>query len=155
MKKNLFKLMGILMIAFLNLGFTSCGNDDDNDDGTNTLITNAEAIYGTWLLTHEEGYEDGKSYSEDISNPRYYKFDTNGTLVEYKKDKDSGKWSKNTSSFMLDVEKRSFKMFGGEYELIALTSNLLRIKETWEYDGEQEWQIQTFTKVSDSVLELL
>lgn len=33
MKTNAFKLMAALFVAALSLGFTSCGDDDDNDGG--------------------------------------------------------------------------------------------------------------------------
>lgn len=67
MKTNAFKLMAALFVAALSLGFTSCGDDDDNDGGktggsgsdpSGTVTANIRnednCLYMDW--TDEEGY---------------------------------------------------------------------------------------------------
>ena len=67
MKTNAFKLMAALFVAALSLGFTSCGDDDDNDGGktggsgsdpsgtiTANIRNDGHDLYMGW--TDEEGY---------------------------------------------------------------------------------------------------
>ena len=67
MKTNAFKLMAALFVAALSLGFTSCGDDDDNDGGktggsgsdpsgtvTANIRNDGNYLYINW--DDEEGY---------------------------------------------------------------------------------------------------
>ena len=77
MKKNLFRLMALMMVAMLTIGFISCSKDDDDDD-------NSTSIVGTWkyqfgknnyaLLTFSQNgicnyyeYDDGETDNESAS----------------------------------------------------------------------------------------
>lgn len=48
MKKVLFGLMSIMMMAVVCVGFTACGSDDDDDNGGG-----ANGLVGTWRLVSE------------------------------------------------------------------------------------------------------
>lgn len=54
MKKNIFKLMS--MTAIFGLLLTSCGKDDNNDDGSSTSETLSGAITGTVTLDASKEY---------------------------------------------------------------------------------------------------
>ncbi|MDY6298342.1 MAG: DUF5036 family protein [Alloprevotella sp.] len=59
MKTNAFKLMAALFVAALSLGFTSCGDDDDNDGGSARTVTanirnDNSSLYMNW--EDEEGF---------------------------------------------------------------------------------------------------
>lgn len=77
MKTNAFKLMAALFVAALSLGFTSCGDDDDNDGGktggsgsdpsgtvTANIRNDGKYLYMDW--TDEEGFsvETGLSIND-------------------------------------------------------------------------------------------
>jgi len=47
MKKNLLRLLAIMMVAMLSVGFASCSNDDD-DNGTSSSSELINKLQGTW-----------------------------------------------------------------------------------------------------------
>ena len=61
MKKSIFNLMTILMVAMMSICFVSCGDDDDDDNN---------GIAGTWVddYTIMELGKDGSYYAYD---PRF------------------------------------------------------------------------------------
>lgn len=125
--------------------------DANDENGT----INANTIIGIWKLIHEDGYEDGRSYSEDrTSSNEYYHLYEDGTCVRIRKDRDTGDWERNVSTYALDIENKKIQLYYSEWDdLLLLTETTMKIKNTWEYNGEEEWQIQTFQKVDDSVLD--
>ena len=115
-------------------------------------------IIGVWDLVKEEGYDEGY-YSEDYKKYgalRYFDFKEDNTYVMYT---NSGwrdgpsKWLANQyGTYSIDSRNKTFNLYGdynGEYELIELSSSVLKIKESWS-DGAYE--ISTFNKVDASVL---
>lgn len=64
MKKNLFQLMAILMVAMLCVGFVSCGSDDEDDHGGGSG-TEASALIGTWTREYYTG--DGTKAKETFT----------------------------------------------------------------------------------------
>lgn len=46
-KKFFMSILAIIMVAVLSVGFTSCGDDDDE--------VNAEALLGVWRNTYDNG----------------------------------------------------------------------------------------------------
>lgn len=157
MKKELFNWAIICMVAFVSIGLASCSNDDDSNDNESETI-DANAIFGTWQLVLEEGFEDGEYYSTDRyikDRRRYYHIDKDGTCVEYFiRFADEQPWDITTMNyFALDVENKRIKLQGSEWdELITLTKNTMKVKSVYGPDDEW-WELQTFNKVSDSVLD--
>ena len=157
MRKELFNWAIICMVAFVSIGLASCSNDDDSNDDNETI--DANAIFGTWQLVLEEGYddEDDEYYSTDRSTKdrrRYYHIDKDGTCVEYFIRFGEGvnaRWSiTNMSNYALDAENKRIRFDSSEWnELITLTSSTMKIKEIWD----KSWEITTYTKVDDSVLD--
>lgn len=146
-KKMKIKYLSLLVLCIMTF-FSSCSKDD-NENG----IGGENLIYGTWQLTWEEGYESGEKYSEAYSYLCYYHFDSKMNFAVYRKDKDTGKWEKyKLGTYTIDASNEIFRMNKDDYTLLTLTSNTLKIKDVWEYYGKQEYQIQTFKKVNDSVL---
>lgn len=149
MKKELFNLAIICMVAFVSMGFVSCSKDDDN--GT----INANAIVGTWKFTHEEGFQGGVSFSEERSSNRirYYHIDRDGTCMEYfidNRDGD-GEWEITINpDFAFDAENKRLKFSSDWGDIVTLNNKTLKIK--YIYD-EEEWYMETYTKVDDSVLD--
>lgn len=56
-KKILFGAFAVLLVAMLNLCFTSCGDDDDEP----SLVFETSTIVGTWKIT-EVGAVDGWAF---------------------------------------------------------------------------------------------
>lgn len=84
MKKKFLKLMSILMVTIVCVGYVSCSDDDDDDAG----------IVGTWIdgnKTMQLG-KDGSYYSYYGSNPT-------GSQSQYRK----GTYSYNANQSLLTV----------------------------------------------------
>ena len=68
-KKNLWRLMAILMVAMLSVGFVSCGDDDDEDGPSGSSLT------GTWKETYYQETEykltDGNWVKTDEDEESY------------------------------------------------------------------------------------
>ena len=94
MKTNAFKLMAALFVAALSLGFTSCGDDDDNDGGktggsgsdpSGTITANirngGDYLYMYW--TDEEGYrvDTGLRINGANNFETYYNIRTSSEIV--------------------------------------------------------------------------
>lgn len=153
MKKFLLNWATFMMVAVVSAGFVSCSSDDDGDDSG---AFNADAIVGTWKFTHEEGYEKGKSYSEERSPDRicYYHIDKDGTCTRYYIDNrdGNGSWEvRDYPGFAFDAENQRLKFYESEWaDIVTLTSKTLKIKYTY---SDEDWGMETYVKVDDSVLD--
>lgn len=127
---------------------------ETEEDGEETPnIGSEQNIYGTWKLVCEEGYEEGESYVDTNPTQRYYNLKDNMQYTVYQKDRDNGTWSiKDSGTFIIDVDKAYLWMYGGEYKILTLNSNTLKLWVIWVGMRENEYQIQTLEKVSDDVL---
>ena len=156
MKKKSFYLWAMMLVAMLCVGFTSCGNDDDDDVVTGT------GIVGTWQFDAVENhYKDGTSdsYSGFISQYGntygiFYKFESNGTGVSY--EYEDGEWDFDHFQYEYDGKNTLYTSLTGNMEVRKLTSSELVLKvvpantEDGEFDDEDvEYMIQTFKRVSD------
>lgn len=92
MKTNAFKLMAALFVAALSLGFTSCGDDDDNDGGktggsgsdpSGTVTTNIrnDDNYLNMGWTDEEGYDVYTGLKIDYANNFIAYYDYSSEIV--------------------------------------------------------------------------
>ena len=59
MKKYLFNLMALMMVAVLSVGMSSCSKDDDGDD----FNYPKESLYGTWKISEVKMSESGSYIS--------------------------------------------------------------------------------------------
>lgn len=72
MKKTLFQLMAVMLMAMMAVSFVSCGDDDDdNGNGNGGGGTAANSLVGTW----------SRSYStyDGTSSKETYTFNNNGS----------------------------------------------------------------------------
>ncbi len=73
------RLIGMaLMAVLLNMSFSACSDDDDDE---NSGIGNKESLYGTWQVTHVEGWEkvNGRMWNNGrLTRPR--RIMTNSTM---------------------------------------------------------------------------
>ena len=53
-KKNLWRLLTVMLVAMLSFGFASCGDDDDDDNNGGGNVT-VEKLAGLWELCHVKG----------------------------------------------------------------------------------------------------
>lgn len=78
MKKNLFYLMTVLMMAVVCVGFASCGDDDDDDSSSQT----SGPLVGTWenTRTGSWGYETfTKVFRANGTGYQEYSYSDNST----------------------------------------------------------------------------
>ena len=88
MKKNLFRLMALMMVAMLTIGFTSCSKDDDDDNSASIVGTWVDAqdyVWGTktMILGSNGSYSSTTkdSYGTQYRNGTYSYNPTQGTMV--------------------------------------------------------------------------
>lgn len=125
MKKDLLKWMTILMVVIVNVGFVSCGDDDDDEKGGNV------SLVGTWSLNF---------------GPNDYcllTFNQNGT-VKYQ-EYDNGEWEEDdTYNYTYSNSILYFTYSNGKkretIEVISLSETKLVLKD-WPDGG-----VNTFIK---------
>lgn len=137
--KNL-KFLSFVLFAILSVGFISCGDDDDEIGGKDTLV-------GTWQCTWSEGYEkdllnsnndDEWNGAEDFTAT----FKADGTAVI---DGDGCKWKLegNKLSIVDDDARDEWDVF----TVLKLTDSELII-ESYEKDDRYEYYDKsTFKKI--------
>ena len=85
MKKNLFRLMALMMVAMLTIGFTSCSKDDDDDNSASIVGTWVDDSWGTktMILGSNGSYSSTikDSYRTHYRNGTYSYNPTQGTMV--------------------------------------------------------------------------
>lgn len=100
MKKNILNWMTIFMVAFVSVGFASCGGDDDKkNDSTSSIV-------GTWV----KFYEKETKWSL-----------TNGNWVKTSEEEDN---VEGKSALFFGVDGSFYKMFNynGSWEKSAMSS---------------------------------
>ncbi len=84
--KNLLKLMSIVLVAMLSVGFTSCGNDDDDELSSNSIVGHWKGVtfqkYDdinlTNLIDEGESSWDWRFYDDGTCSCRGYESALNG-----------------------------------------------------------------------------
>ncbi len=74
MKKYLFNLMTLMMVAVLSIGMSSCSKDDDDND----FNYPKESLYGTWKMSEVKMSESG-SYMSWTMKATTATFNSDGT----------------------------------------------------------------------------
>ena len=137
--KNL-KFLSFVLFAILSVGFISCGDDDDEIGGEDTLV-------GTWQCTWSEGYEkdlqnsandDEWNGAEDFT----VTFKADGTAVI---DGDGCKWKLEGNQLsIVDDDARD------EWEVstvLKLTDSELIIESYEKGDRYEYYDKSTFKKI--------
>ncbi len=82
-KMNLLRILTIMIVTILSVGFVSCGGDDVDE----TINVNSYII-GTWRSFKATGYAQGESVTLDISKNGEYSsaylelvFNSDGTVI--------------------------------------------------------------------------
>lgn len=94
MKKNVFSRMTIMLMAFVCVGFTACGDDGDNEG-----VGNTSDFVGTW-----------RTYSTDNDEPTselghvIWVFNTDGIMYEHDIDDDLNIIEESTETFKYKAE---------------------------------------------------
>ena len=136
MKSNLFKFFAAIFCVAICAGFTSCSDDDDDNE--------ASALVGSWL---EVGYvqSDGQIYWESEPDCSMT-FNADGTVVSYYEDEvdATGTYSVNGNYFVANMVDPSYPedrwTNSGTF---AIQDDLLYLSYLEEEDGEP----YTFTYV--------
>ena len=116
MKKNILNWMTIFMVAFVSVGFASCGGDDNKEDDILSIV-------GTWRYDFSSGYvlltfnRDG-TYTHREFDHGQWEDDKNGKYV----------FVNNNLSFTYYSKARG-KDVSETYEVISLTTTQLLIKD--------------------------
>lgn len=144
MKKNWFSLFATMMAVVMCVGFTSCGDDDDEGGSVDVTVAN---LVGTWQLQSEEEYDEDGDLEEkgSPSEPIYVHFNADNTGCEYERDEDD--WWTNPFTYTLNGNTLTYGK--GSNEIVTLTTSQLVLKYTYSYGG---WCIERYKKVSDSVI---
>ena len=80
LKKNLFRLMAIMMVATLCLGFASCGDDDDDND-------KGSPIAGTWTSVNNS--QDKFVFLSNGNCERHYDYSATKGVTDITVDDDT------------------------------------------------------------------
>ena len=139
MKKNIYFLLAIMMMAMVSTGFVSCSSDDDEGY--------SNSIVGTWKYAVSEEYDKNGNLVEkhDVRYNHFVQYNEGGTGVEYYQGyRDTFKYSINGKKLTIWYEDES-----ATAEILTLTSTDLALKTS----DEDDIYIDRFERVSDSVVE--
>ncbi|MBP5339472.1 MAG: hypothetical protein J6Z14_09290 [Prevotella sp.] len=128
MKKYFFYMMAILMIAMVNVSFTACSSDDDNE----ATISKSELI-GTWYTLEDD----------------WVLVFTETSVTQYEIWKFSGKYSLNSYTVTTKYSLSGNKIIGedGLNATISINGNTLRVS-----NGEESL---TYTKFNGTPQQLM
>ena len=162
MKKNIYYLFAMMMVAMLSVGFASCGGDDEAGGtpggGGGQPPTGKSKIIGCWQSVSFVEYDkSGKPVSTIQSGEVYMRFGNDtGAFYDYY----DGQWHA-FDSFTYYIKDKSLNMVFGDddievYEIVTLNDDKLVLKENFngEYGGEPSggWEISEYKKIGDSAL---
>lgn len=147
-KKYYLNLLTMMMVAMLSVGFTACGDDDDDVTG----VAGVESLYGSWQQTRGVAYEDGDFHHEkkvSADDAEYLRFDKDGNCTVMSGD--YGVFDQNgTFSFSFNEESKSLRAGYQTFVVDGLSNNTLKLKYMYSSD---EYILATYKKVSDNVWE--
>ena len=152
--KNLKKLAAMIMLSLLiAFTFTSCGNDDKDDEPINSG-TQSKSLIGRWLLVSVErvAKENGNILSrrevEDHGLITQYEFKNNGIFQLFEGDKieEGTYYTEDNALFMFWDSGKPFK---GLYNItiLSLTFQELKLQFYYSYyfEGDFEELIWNYT----------
>ena len=158
MKKYLMNWMTILMVAFVSVGFVSCGDDDEKGDSNDT---NSTSIVGTWVKFYEKETKwtltngNWVKTSEEEDNESGHSalfFGADGTYYKMFLNYD-GSWEKGAISSYgiqgnnLIISSSSTLSPSSKSRTFSISGTVLEITET-ELDGyEKEEEVKRYRKM--------
>jgi len=143
---KLFGFCCLFLMVAVSIVFFACDNNDDEESGING--PQWSSIYGTWILSNEEGTENGEYYSHPYKWTWYFRFNPDDTWTSYWENE--GKWElRGRGNLSIDAANGIIE-FDYIYQLLELTNKTLKVKETYQ---NGDYQTKTFTKVADSLLD--
>ena len=147
--KNLKKLEAMLMLAMLvTFTFTSCGNDDKDDEPINSGTTQSKSLIGRWIVVSDEYVEkvngsivdrgveyDGSSQIE-FQNNGIYKYIEGDEIEEA-----TYFYNDNTLIIQWDIDESEV------FTIQSLTSSELKLQDhdSWYDSGDFNEIIGTLT----------
>jgi hypothetical protein len=152
MKDLMKRLSCLLLVLLAGIAFTSCGNDDDENDGDepdNYSAVNTSLV-GTWEYTYEEqGYPSGKYYSY---TDRYI-LDADGsgrgseryssTDPDSEPDTWTFNWSYNESTKILTMVNHDEDGDEVDYFYVSEVNNNFAILYDLDEDGQIDYEWRT------------
>lgn len=150
--KTMNKLIIIALLMATSLGFTSCGDDDDNNE--------PDSIVGVWLSTADvsETFINGVSQgveqeSIDENNFTRLTFNADGSFIDFTSDDSNGTTNVSSDPGTYRVEGSTvFVLYDGENEseqaevtVNATTLVIVFTDEDVSSDGDMERFVSTVT----------
>lgn len=136
--KNL-KFLSFMLFAIMSVSLISCGDDDDEIGGRDTLV-------GKWQCTWSEGYEKYAEHYDEWNEEDDFviTFNEDGTVIS---DGETGKWKlegdKLTITYIYDDEFEESEIC----TVLKLTDSEL-VLESSEKDSDYEYyEKSTFKKI--------
>lgn len=157
-KKYFWRVMTLMMVAMLSVGFASCGSDDDDDDnggGGASGITESR-IVGLWEVTAEEAYVTvgGQRTQVPVNymlNDRIeLKADHTCAVYDYlspgnyEQDDTNRTWSLSGNTITMNINGHKVS----QATVTELTASRLVWVNTEEEDGQKLELYQTMKKVN-------
>ena len=119
-KKHLWNLLAIMMVAMLSVGFTSCGDDDDEGGSVNSdlvgtwtkqydrlgviglkLTSNGEAYYNEWSTGETPNFDNVKSPA---------RFTVSGSIIRFTHPQEKGYYEEYTYTLSEDKKQVTFSL---------------------------------------------
>ena len=160
MKKNILNWMTILMVAIVSVGFISCGDDDDDKQGS-IPDTNPSSIIGSWVKIYEKeikytltngNWVKTSEYEENGNGQSALYFGADGMYCKMYLSYD-GSWERGTMSSYsihgnnLIISSSSTMSPSTKSRTFSISGTVLEIIET-ELDGyEKEEEIKRYRKI--------
>ena len=138
--KNLKKLAAMLMLSMLvAFTFTSCGNDDKDDEPINSGTTQSKSLIGRWLLVSDEYVEkvNGNIVDRNVEydGSLQLEFQNNGIFKLFEGDEiEEGTYFSNDNTLILQWDIDDSEVF----TIHSLTSSELKLQyyDSWYDSGD-------------------
>ena len=150
MKKYLYNIVMVAIVATIAISLTSCDKDSDSD---------MSGFAGAWKLQSSSGYGETKQYDEERWT--YVKFMSNGTYVEVDHE-DDGDCSVQTGECWVDSKTRTINVRSQSYKTtkqysIPLTGTTIGSEIVEKTDNKMTLRTlgvtATYVRVSNSEFE--
>ena len=130
MKKFQFRVLAMIMMALVCVGFVSCGDDDD-DDGLANLDETSQLIVGSWYRNSSYGTYSWQFNADGTCEYYYPAIDKTTVLVK------KGNWSYNwkTETLTTTIDNMNYLLLNVSETSLSLTSMNGGGTVTWKRRG--------------------